>query len=668
MIRTLLAGCVAVACAWGHVARAEDWPAFRGAAGDGVAAEQPVPLEWGPGKNVKWRAPLEAPGNSSPIVSRAFVFVSGPNADGKQRGLHCFDRQTGKLLWSKWVAYDQPDPTHGTNPYCSSTPAADGNRVVVWHGSAGLSCYDYAGKLLWSRDLGLFKHIWGYGSSPRFHGKKILLNCGPGERTFVTAINAGDGKTIWQADEPGGATGEKGSDEWIGSWSTPVVARIDGREQVLVSLPHHLKAYDAEEGTLLWSCDGLGKLVYTSPLIGEGLAVAMSGYHGPAMACRLGGRGNVTETNRLWRAEARIPQRIGSGMIVGNHVYMANEQFIAQCFDVTTGEELWQSRMPAGVIWSSLVRVGDRLYVTNQNGNTIVFRASPRQFELLAENKLEEACNATLAVADGQIFVRTHQALYCIEDPALPKKRFVTPPPPPQKPVNFREPKRVFERVAMGRWQISVEKQLLDEAPDLAKKALSRLERKLDEALSLLPETSHERIRSLALFLMYGPKADGGGRDNGLEYFQKSAADHDATLDPAWKSAVVIYSAENYAALSELWALKALVHEFGHAQQLEQFPEDQPHIVAAWQNAVAKGLYQNVEDESGNRIEKAYALTNQLEYFAELSCMYFARCNYRPFHRAELKEYDPAGYDMIERIWGIKEADWQAGRPPAVWR
>ncbi|MBI3866617.1 MAG: PQQ-binding-like beta-propeller repeat protein [Planctomycetia bacterium] len=400
----------------GNPLSAADWPAFRGPGGDGVSSESQVPLRWAPDQNIRWKSPLPSPGNGSPIVSSGRVFLTCATEAGKKRGLYCFDRRDGRQLWAKVVDYAPEDPTHGTNPYCGSSPAADGKRVVVWHGSAGLFCYDYDGKELWSRDLGIFKHIWGYGSSPVFHAGKIYLNCGPGERTFVTAIDSADGKTIWQTDEPGGASGEKGNTEWIGSWSTPQIVGVEGRDQVLVTLPYHLNAYDPSDGKILWTCDGLGKLVYTSPVFGEGVGVAMSGFHGPAMGFKLGGSGNVTASNRLWHESAKIPQRIGSGMIIGPHMYMANEQFIAQCFDVQTGKELWQTRMPEGALWASLVRVGDRLYVTNQKGTTIVFRPNPDKFELLAENALGEQTNSTLAISDGEIFLRTFQSLHCISE------------------------------------------------------------------------------------------------------------------------------------------------------------------------------------------------------------------------------------------------------------
>lgn len=417
MVRFVLSAVVCLALI--SNTRAEDWPAFRGAKGDGVSNEKYAPLTWGPEKNIKWKAPLPGPGNSSPIVSGQRVFLTCAKEEGRDRGTYCYDRNTGSLLWSKHVRYEEKDLTHGTNPYCGSSPAADGKRVVVWHGSAGLYCYDYDGNELWKRDLGEFKHIWGYGQSPVFHGEKIILNCGPGERTFVTAIDAKDGKTLWQVDEPGGATGEKGNTEWIGSWSTPTIAKIDGRDQILVSLPYHLNAYDPADGKILWTVDGLGKLVYTSVVVGDGVGVAMSGFHGPAMGFKLGGSGNVTESSRLWLNKERQPQRIGTGIIIGKHLYMVNEQFIAQCIEIETGKDVWQSRIPQGALWGSPVLVDGRMYVTNQNGTTIVFKPNTEKFELLAENALDERSNSTPAISNGQMFVRTFKHLYCIEEPKL---------------------------------------------------------------------------------------------------------------------------------------------------------------------------------------------------------------------------------------------------------
>jgi hypothetical protein len=235
------------------------------------------------------------------------------------------------------------------------------------------------------------------------------------------------------------------------------------------------------------------------------------------------------------------------------------------------------------------------------------------------------------------------------------RRRRKTPPPPPQKFVDFREPPRAYRAFRAGSRKVWVEKELLSEAPDLAGQALARLRTKLAEAIAVLPARSRPILRKLPIFLLYGPQARGGGRDNGLEYFQKAAPEHSVHLDPRWKSCVVIYCADNYVRLSEFWALKALVHEFAHAHHLERWPEDQPEIRQAWARAGRRRLYRGVQDDQGRTRAKAYAAVNHLEYFAELSCLYFVGCEYEPFDRQGLQTYDPAGCALIETMWGLRD-------------
>ena len=395
---------------------AGDWPRFRGPDGTGVSEETSLPLTWSRTENVRWRAELPAAGNSSPVVARSKVLITCATEGGAQRGLYCYDRRDGRLLWSQSVAFTGNEPTHATNPPCASSPATNGEVVVVWHGSAGVHCYDLQGQVRWSRDLGVFRHIWGYAASPVIYRDRVLLNCGPGRRSFVIALALDDGRTLWQVDEPGD-DGEPapGTDrgQWIGSWSTPQVIAVDGREQVIVSLPHEVKSYDLQSGEVIWTCAGLGDLVYTSPVVGSGFCVAMSGYHGPAIALRLGGSGDVTATHRLWHATQQNPQRIGSGVILGPFMYLANANGVMHCLHVESGELRWQARL-AESIWGSLLAAEGRLYVTDQAGTTYVMAANPERLEVLAENRLEEPSNSTPAFSDGEIFLRTFQALYCI--------------------------------------------------------------------------------------------------------------------------------------------------------------------------------------------------------------------------------------------------------------
>jgi outer membrane protein assembly factor BamB len=180
----------------GQLALAEDWPAFRGPRGDGRSNEEAVPTEWGPDDNVRRKVPLSSLGNGSPILSNGRVFLHIASDKGRKRGLVCFDRRDGARLWTRSVEYSRIDQSHKTNPYDGSSPVADGTRVVVWHGSAGLYCYDFEGNALWSRELGAIDHFLGYASSPIIYSGKVILSFGPGVNQAMLAFDLETGKTL----------------------------------------------------------------------------------------------------------------------------------------------------------------------------------------------------------------------------------------------------------------------------------------------------------------------------------------------------------------------------------------------------------------------------------------------------------------------------------------
>ena len=401
--------------------KAADWTEFRGPGGRGVAVEGDFPTKWDRETAVEWRTALPRPANSSPIVSEGRVFLTYGDAAGKKRTLACFDRTDGHQMWQQTVAFDGKEETHKTNPYGGATPVTDGQRVIVWHGSPGLFCYSMKGELLWSRKIAHVGHIWGYGSSPVLDGDLLFLNHGPGAEQFLIALNKKDGSIVWRFDEPGGANTR--DPRMVGSWSTPAVVEVDGEPQLICSMPSRVVALKPETGELLWSCGGLpsarGDLVYTSVIYSDsGIGVAMGGYQGPSIGFRLGGRGDVTEKNSIWRQDKKQPQRIGSGVIIGDSIYMANAgPGTFQCIELGTGRDRWNKRL-SGDNWGSLVLAGEYLYVTNRDGLTRVLKPNREECEVIAENPLNEPSNATPAFSNGQIFLRTDNALYCIGTPS----------------------------------------------------------------------------------------------------------------------------------------------------------------------------------------------------------------------------------------------------------
>ena len=229
----------------------------------------------------------------------------------------------------------------------------------------------------------------------------------------------------------------------------------------------------------------------------------------------------------------------------------------------------------------------------------------------------------------------------------------VTAKPLQQAPVDYNHPPREYISHRVLGWEVLMEKQLADEDAATAEASLRRVETMLGKIADVLPTARLPNLQNVKVFILFGAKAKAGGRDNGLEYFRVDAPMHHAWLDARMGRSIVIYDAANFHKLSDAWTLKSLVHEFGHAQHLEHWPEDCADIYDAWQAAMKAGRYQVVKEEDKDTHLPNYAAQNHLEYFAELTAMYFVGGSYFPKNRAGLKTYDPLGFAMIEKMWGI---------------
>lgn len=401
-----------------------DWPFWRGdLAGSGVTSETDLPTEWGKEKNVKWKVDLPEPGNSTPVVSGDRIFLTQPYSEKQRRALLCFDRATGKRLWEKSIEYVAKERTHRTNHFCSSSPATDGEIVIAAYGSAGLYAYTAQGRELWRRELGSIDHVWGYGSSPLLYGDLCIHYHGPGKGACLVALDKKTGKTVWKFDEPKWEPGKRtdgfrgqSNGGIIGSFSTPILVKVGDRDELIMSFPMEIKAFDPKTGKVLWTCGGLNPLVYTSPLLHGETVVAMGGYYGNSIGVRAGGAGNVTG-KRLWQ-EIRHHGGIGTGVAKGGHLYFHDSGGIVYCLEFETGATKWKARLPGQAnSWGSLLLAGDRIYTLSQSGETALFKASPDKFESLGLNELGERTNSSIAVAGGELFIRTHEALRCIAAP-----------------------------------------------------------------------------------------------------------------------------------------------------------------------------------------------------------------------------------------------------------
>jgi outer membrane protein assembly factor BamB len=290
-----------------------------------------------------------------------------------------------------------------------------------------MHAYTVGGEPVWSRELGEFKHIWGLGSSPVLYGDTIIQFCGPSARSFHIALDRKTGETRWETPaEPGGTDGSGA--RFMGSWVTPVLTNVNGQDQLISAYQTRVVSLDPKSGREIWTIGGIGSsrsdLIYASPMLTKTHGLVMGGYQGPEFGFKLDGMGDATATHRLWRNEkapdgGTHPQRIGTGVTVGDYIFMANADDAGsfECLDVKTGERTWiERRTKDGAHWGSPVLADGKLYVTGQSGVTHVLRANPEKFESIAENDLGEPSNSTPALSNGEIFLRTFSALYCISE------------------------------------------------------------------------------------------------------------------------------------------------------------------------------------------------------------------------------------------------------------
>jgi outer membrane protein assembly factor BamB len=413
-----------------------DWPQWRGN-GNGVSADVRVRLEWSPTNGVAWRTPLPGRGHSSPVIAAGRLYLTtdvegdvvpgatavkhilndedfrhpdafGANLRHELRVL-CLDATTGRLLWNQ-LAYCGPafDDRHRKGSYAAPTVAVDGDRVFAYFGSEGLYCYDPKGSLVWSNQVGGLATLgMGVGSSPVVGRKTVIVLCDQdnGERSFIAGFDKASGRPVWKVAR-----------QISVSWATPIVVTAGGREQVICSGMEKIIAYDTSSGEELWSHAGLENNAVPSPVVGEGVVYLVSGYPKKrALAIALGGRGDLTgTTNVLWKYDKGAGY-VPSPLVAGGDFYLMTDSGLLSCLDARTGAVRYDAeRLPEPAKFTaSPLAVAGHLLLTSESGDTFVLRAGPRH-EFVRKNVLGEKVFASLAVADGRLFIRGETNLICI--------------------------------------------------------------------------------------------------------------------------------------------------------------------------------------------------------------------------------------------------------------
>ena len=427
--RLLVRSSAATLLFWGTVATAAvttDWPRFRGENGGGIAINANPPTTWSDTNNVRWKTELPGAGTSSPIVSGNHVFLTTwtgygerNNNDPEQlkRLVLCFDRNTGKKLWSSEVPsetnvdfYDGFLQEHG---FASHTPATDGERLYVYFGKGGAAAFDFSGKQLWLVKLGTSSNAknWGSASSPILYKDTVIINASE-ESHAVYALDKKTGAQVWKS--------EANSLEYV--FGTPTLAEHNGQTSILLNVPEELWALNPDTGKLRWYVEtGLPGNIAPSVVVGEGMAYAFGGFPKlGAIGVRLGGKGDAT-TNVVWTSNNST--YIPTPVLHDEKLYFASDTGFATCLNAKDGALIFKERLPGASasgrgkpFYASPVLANGNIYALSRYNGMFVFAAQP-EFKLIAQNRFSDTTqfNATPAICGNQIFLRSDRFLYCIE-------------------------------------------------------------------------------------------------------------------------------------------------------------------------------------------------------------------------------------------------------------
>ena len=400
----------------GSLLLAENWPQWRGPKLNGTSGETNLPVMWSTTENIAWKLPMPAWSGSTPIIWGDRIFLNV--ADGDNLSLWCVDRRGPKTLWQR--------PLGGGNMklrkqnMSSPSPVTDGKHVWALTGTGILKGFDVAGNEIWARDIqreyGKFGLNWGYASSPLLYEDALFVQVLHGMRTsdpsYVLRIDKITGKTVWRVERRTPAIRESPD-----SYTTPTLARTGGKVELIVTGGDWLTGHDLATGRELWRATGFNPSndsshrIIASPVTFDDIVFAPTRER-PLQAYRAGGSGDVTESRRLWSFDhgPDVPTPVSDG----KYFWSINDRGIAYCLDAKTGAEIWgRERLKAGTYSASPVLADGRIYVTNEDGVTTVMPAGPK-FEVLAENNLDDYTLSTIAISDGQLFLRTAKALWAI--------------------------------------------------------------------------------------------------------------------------------------------------------------------------------------------------------------------------------------------------------------
>ncbi|MCP4191547.1 MAG: PQQ-binding-like beta-propeller repeat protein [Planctomycetaceae bacterium] len=425
MLRTILVASVLVVI-HGFSAQAENWPGWRGPRGDGSSQELQAPIAWDgtTGDGIAWKTDIPGEGHSSPVIWNDCIFLTSCLPDSQDRVLLCLDRATGKTRWQQTVFTGPLESIHTLNSRASATPVTDGQSIfVTFQQVAGkkipapnvgsdrlitagrliVASYDFDGNRQWLVTPGDFISAHGFSNCPILYEDLVIVNADHDGDSYVVALDKKSGKEVWRRDRQ----------HKIRSYVTPLIRDIDGRTQMVFSGSKHIISLDPRNGNTHWSIQGPTEQFVASLVYHDHLFFMTCGYPDHfVMGIRADGRGDVTESHIAWETRAARCY-VPSPVVINNFLLIADDRGTANCFDTKTGKRHWQERLGSGFSASMIHAKGLSYFIAN-DGRTKIVRPGAK-LEIVKENELGEAVSASPAISDGQLFIRSHNSLFCIE-------------------------------------------------------------------------------------------------------------------------------------------------------------------------------------------------------------------------------------------------------------
>jgi len=406
------------ACAWlfwivmaTTRSEAADWPTWRGPNLNGIAAAgQTPPVAWSESKNVVWKTAIPGRGHSSPTIIGNQIFLTTADEQFQSQGVIAFDRKTGKQLWMAPISKGGFPETHRKNTHATPSVASDGERLFVsfhHHGSIQVSALSFEGQGLWQETIGKYdpqQYKYGYAASPMLYKSSVLIAADYEGGGWLAALDGKSGTIKWQVDRSRKL-----------SFSSPVVANVGGRDQLLISGTEQVASYDPENGRQLWATPATTMATCGTMVWDGDLVFASGGYPKAETVCLKAGSGQI-----VWRNTQKCYAQ--SMLAAEGYLYAVNDGGIVYCWRASDGVEMWTSRLAGGPVSASPILANGNIYLANEAATVYVFKAQPSRFDFVSRNQLGDEAFATPTICDGRIYMRVasssggsrQETLYCI--------------------------------------------------------------------------------------------------------------------------------------------------------------------------------------------------------------------------------------------------------------